>query len=348
MRSGGFTMNFFVAGTKKNNSDILDFSMIPNNPLEPFALDILKEFHNITESNILNNVITDAQETINMNTLFQELDTYAAPYFHTTPSLKLSTLNNTLTIAQNENIIYLNSVMPSALFSYIAIQIYHGTVLKNYSEYMFCYRYTLFVLNEMCYHDFKQPVTFPDADSLKILMGKFVDKENLLHITSDLYYTSTAFALLHEIAHAYLKHDSDDIENEYEADCMAYKIFLNYCYDVNNKLIKSNFNDCMPTYTYLAPMYLLDFYHMIYYTGSFLCHNCEPVKNETFELIIERQEKLKDIFQKWERDQTTDLPYSLYNHFLDGQEHFLNIFVSSDKKGMLDEIKHKNMQRGLI
>lgn len=341
-------MNFFVAGTKRTIIEQTNYNTPNSTPLSPFAFDILKEFHHITSDEKVSEFAENAQKAVNIKTLFQELDEYAAPYFHSQPALTLETLENTVTIAQNENTVYINSVMPSALFSYIATQLYHAEVLGNYMECLFSYRHTLFILNEMCYRDFKQPVTFPDADSIQTFMSKFKGKEQLLDLASDIYYTTTAFAILHEIVHAYRKHTSDKIENEYEADAIAYEIFLNYCYDIQHDIIESKFYECMQPYTYMAPMYLLEFYYMIYYTGSFLCLNCDPVSKELFDIIVIRKEKLMDIFMSWERDCTTKPAYDVYNFYLNGEENFLNMFITSDKKGLLNDLKTQNLRRALI
>ena len=341
-------MNYFVAGTKHPTIELTKRYLSNSTPLQPFTLDILKEFHHITSDEEVAELAETAQTTVNMKTLFQELDEYAAPYFHSQPSLTLDTLENTVTIAQNENTVYLNSVMPSALFSFIATQLYHAEVLENYEECLFCYRYTLFILNEMCYRDFKQPVTFPDANGIQTLMDKLLKREHLLDLASDLYYATTAFAILHEMVHAYRKHTSDKIENEYEADAIAYEIFLNYCYDIQHNIIESKFHDCIQPHTYMAPMCLLEFYYVIYYTGSFLCLNCEPVSAEQFDFIIARKEKLMDVFMNWERDCTPKPAYDLYNFYLNGEENFINIFISSEKQGLLNGLKEKNLRRALI
>ncbi len=341
-------MNFFIAGTKCTTIEKAKNSLLNRTPLPPFALDILKEFHHITSSEKANELAENAQKAVNMKILFHELDEYAAPYFHSQPSLELEILENTITIAQNENTVYINSVMPSALFSFIATQLYHAEVLENYNECLFSYRYTLFILNEMCYQDFKQPVTFPDENSIQTLMDKFHGKEQILDLASDIYYTTTAFAILHEIVHAYRKHTSDKIENEYEADAIAYEIFLNYCYDIQHNIIESKFHECMKPYTYIAPMFLLEFYYIIYYTGSFLCLNSEPVSKEQLEIIVTRKDKLMDVFMGWERDCTTKPAYDVYNFYLNGEEHFLNMFIASDKQGLLNNLKTNNMRRALI
>ena len=141
------------------------------------------------------------------------------------------------------------------------------------------------------------------------------------------------------------QHKTIGIEKEMEADAKAYLIYLNFCRDIQNEKISSDFKECLKAYTYMAPMYLLDFYYVVYYTGSFLCPYHPVAGKEMFDDIVARKDALFNVFYSWESDTDPDEAYDMYNIYLDGAESFLRSFVASDKAGMLDKIKERNCDR---
>lgn len=318
--------------------------------IDATTIEWLKKYYNQNdEENILNKAV-EAQNEINFESLFEELKTYAEQRLNVTLPLHIKTIDDTINISQNKNSVFINSIMSSAYFSYIATQMYHADTLGDEQEDLFCYRFTLSILNNMCYGDFKLPVLFHDKDSAHKLLEKFSNRHNLLDLSTDIYYSSIAFALLHEIAHAYHKHVGGhyDIKKEMEADKTAYNLYLNFCDDICNKRIKSSFEECIRSHTYMAPMYLLEFYYVVYYTGSFLCLNLPPVEKEFFDDIVIRKNHMFDVFYDWEGGEDEQPSYSLYDFYLKGQESFLRSFVASDKDGKLDVIKKENLEAATI
>ena len=301
--------------------------------------------------NELKSIVEQFRKSVNIEPLFNELNQYGAQFFNISPFLSLKYRENTITISQRKDTVYMNTMISSVLFLYIATQIYHSYVIDTHgrdsAENLFCYQYTLFILNDMCFNEFNQPVILPNEESVDMLFSKMADKPNLLDRTSDIFYSALAFALLHEISHAYLKHNEKNfgIEKELEADEKAYFIYLNFCQDIQNNKIASNFKECLNQYTYMAPMYLLDFYYVVYYTGSFLCPYHFSADKKTFDDIVERKNALFEVFYSWECDIDPHDSYDMYNIYLDGAESFLRSFVASDKAGMLDVIKERNWNR---
>lgn len=340
-----FSGHDYIADEKQANSNY------NQKELTPSVLKFLKSYWEKNDEDELQAIVEQSQQSVNIENLFKELDQYAAKFFNTEVSLSLKFREDTIAISQSKDTIYMNTLMSTVLWSYIATQIYHSYVLDTYGrgsvEDRFCYQYTLFILNDMCFNEFKQPVVLPNEESAGLLLSKMEDKPNLLAISSNIFYSALAFALLHEISHAYLNHDEKTvgIEKEMEADEKAYLIYLNFCYDVQNDKISSNFKDCLKSYTYMAPMYLLDFYYVVYYTGSFLCPYHPAAGKEMFDDIVARKEALFDVFYSWESDTDPDEAYDMYNIYLDGAESFLRSFVASDKAGMLDIIKERNCDR---
>lgn len=314
------------------------------------TIEWLKKYHNKNDNESIINQALEAQKEINFETLFEELKNYAEQRLNVTLPLHLLTIDDTINISQNENSVFINSIMSSAYFSYIATQMYHADTIGNEQEDLFCYRYTLSILNNMCYGDFKLPILIHDKDKAHQLLEKFLDKKHLLNLCTDIYYSSLAFALLHEIAHAYHEHIAGqyNLNKEIEADKTAYMLYLNFCDDIYNKKIDSSFEECIQPHTYMAPMYLLEFYYVVYYTGSLLCLNLPPVEKQFFDDIVTRKNHMLEVFYAWEGGENEQPSYDLYRFYLNGQESFLRSFIASDKEGKLDSIKKDNWENSTI
>lgn len=346
-------MNYLVRRGSNSDSNS-DIKCASSKEIDEHTINWLKIYHKTDSEKIVYEKIDEAMKDANLEKLFSELDRYAANYFKTNPKLELEIRDSTISIAQSENIVYMNSMMSSAYFSFLLTHIYHSYVIDNpgedkETEDLFCFRATLFILNEMCFHDFEQPIELPDAESIDMLFEKIQTKLNLFNIASDLFYTSIMFAFLHEMSHAYLNHDTDthSLKKEIEADKYAYQMFLNFCYDIQNDISESNFKECIQVYTYLAPLYLLEFYYTVYYTGNFLCLNVNTVENNTFDEIVKRKEELFEVFYAWDGEIDEDLAYGVYNAYRDAEDSFIRSFVASDKAGYFDEIKKKNIIKGV-
>lgn len=347
-------MNYLVTFSGHDYTSVeKQVNSVRNNKKEltPSALKFLQSYWGKDDESELKSIVEQSQQSVNIENLFKELDQYAANFFNTEASLSLKFREDTIAISQRRDTVYMNTLMSTVLWSYIATQIYHSYVLDTYGrdseEDIFCYQYTLFILNDMCFNEFKQPVVLPNEESAGTLLSKMTDKPNLLDISSDVFYSALAFALLHEISHAYLKHNefTVGIEKEIEADAKAYRIYLNFCRDIQNNRVSSNFKECLKAHTYMAPMYLLDFYYVVYYTGSFLCPYHSAVGKVTFDDIVARKDALFNVFYSWECDIDPNEAYDMYNIYLDGSESFLRSFVASDKAGMLDVLKERNCNR---
>ena len=199
----------------------------------------------------------------------------------------------------------------------------------------------------MCFSEFDLPISFPSDESHKMLLDKFFNKKNLLKISSDMFHVAMSFAILHELAHAYLKHKETDvrIEKEFEADSYAFRILLNFYSDITKGNIDSNFKECFSDSMLMAPLVLLEFYYIVFYTGSFLSSSNKFAPKEMFDEIVKRKENLLEVFYSWEGKVDENKAYELYNSYLNGEELFLQTFVSSDKAGFFDELRKKNKEK---
>jgi len=345
-------MEYYITHSGYEYVNVTDTNNTPNiskNHFNTETIDWLKTYYKTEDENDVIKKAIEADQ-INLESLFTELKEYVYKYLGHTFPLELEFIYDTIEISQSKSTIYINNVMSKAFLAYIATQMYHSNTLGIESEDDFCYRYTLFVLNDMCFNNFKQPVIFPNGASMKMLLDKFSTNQHLLNLSCDIYFSAMAFAFLHEISHAYLEHSPFDqnIQKEIDADSMAFKIFLEYVDDVSKGRFESNFEECMLSHVYMAPMYLLEFYYMVYYTGSFLCAKNAVGKTDIFDGIVKRKNSLFDVFYNWNGGESEQDSYNLYNFFQDGQESFLNSFIESDKLGLLNDLKKRNKDRKTI
>ncbi len=299
-----------------------------------------------TDEGVLHTV-NDANNKVSILRLFNELEIFVLQFFRDDIKLNLKVVDNSIQLCQDGVDIVFNTVMSSAYMGFILSQIYHSYVNDNYrgtqkqTETLFCNRYSLFIINEMCYGDFDKKVDFPDKDSLNILFERMNSFENLLHISADIYFSSIAFALLHEISHAILTHDpgSHSAKKEIEADHCAFKLLISYFEAIKSERIVSSFGEIITDYVYLAPLYLLDFYRVVYYTGKSLCAESFSLPYPFFDEIHERKKRIVSIFDKCEVDVDENISYGVYYSYDDSIKSFLRFFERADKRGELEKYK---------
>ena len=121
--------------------------------LSSFALKFLQSYWGKDNVNELKSIVEQSRKSVNIEKLFNELNQYAARFFNTSPFLSLKYRENTITISQRKDTVYMNTMMSTVLWSYIATQIYHSYVMDTYgkdsAENLFCYQYTLFILKSI-------------------------------------------------------------------------------------------------------------------------------------------------------------------------------------------------------
>ncbi len=344
-------MNYFITCS---NRDIISNSNFDNNCInlreDREIVNLLQRYYNSDNINV-DDIQTIYNKT-SVEALFEELNQYASKFFKTNPTARLSIRTNTINISQSKDTVYINDAISSAFLSFVLLQFYQSDLIDNPvpngdEEKLFCYRYLIFILNEMCFSEFGLPLSFPNDESHRMFLDKFLEKRNILNISSDMFNVAMSFALLHELSHAYLKHSEEDdkMEKELEADKYAYRILLNFYSDIKEGRIDSEFKECFSDYMLMAPLILLEFYYVVFYTGSFLSSSPEFASKEMFDEIVKRKESLLEVFYAWDGEADEQKAYGLYNSYLNGEELFLRTFVASDKAGCFDELRKKNKKR---
>ena len=203
----------------------------------------------------------------------------------------------------------------------------------NLDIYGDCFRYTLFLMNDVCIFGEMQALDANNA-LLHLLNGDM----QIMKLAEDCYWTIVVFSMAHEIAHAYLAHigkkysERHPEKEEYDADAIAYDIVL--------KIImkESNEEPILEKYTYLAPAMYMDFFDLYYYTDRVLYKTM--LSDSEHPNPVKRKGKLFAIVDKDEYDFDTIDGNHLYGGFLDVYDEYRDQVFLKKEKGKLDKIIH--------
>ena len=166
--------------------------------------------------------------------------------------------------------IYIDELILASLFEYVSAYYLWSREYKDKDASGFCFKYVLTLLN---YTNRLGILTNDDLESS--LVKQLVERYDIsaLNLISDLYWSCLAFAFCHEIAHIYLKHTEQPMDDlwkmEYDADTVGYKVYLKLvetAYEDPNVPFSGIFHD----YLYTAPMILFQFYEDTYFMSYWL------------------------------------------------------------------------------
>ena len=210
---------------------------------------------------------------------------------------------------------------------------------ENLDVYSECFRYILFLMNNVCIFGEMQGQYANDV-LLQLVSGDV----QILQLAEDCYWTVVVFSLAHEVAHAYLASigktysERHPEKEEYDADMIAYHIVL--------RIIIENDGDkrTLEEYTYLAPMMYMDFFDLYYYTDRVLYKTRfydpqHPLPGDRLFAIVNKDEYDFD---------TVDGNH-LYSGFLDVYDEYKDQVLLKMEKGKLDKVLHikrRNQMRG--
>ena len=171
------------------------------------------------------------------------------------------------------NTLYIDELLVSVLFEYIAVFYLWATNKDNPELYGFCFQKTLRLLDG-CYR--KGNLDSDEGKSEIIDMINTHCGSNAVIVISDLYWSALAFAMSHELAHIYHEHSkiqcddkSRNWEIEYIADKYGCEVFFNLI-DKKYSEISSPFHEVFQQYAHTAPEILFLFYEDLFYVGQWL------------------------------------------------------------------------------
>lgn len=191
----------------------------------------------------------------------------------------------------NPIFIHIDELFESTVIGFLIAMFKWSKDFSDLNIYGNCFKYILYLLNDVCIFGEMQ-----EAEANKLLMETLNGDIQILQLAEDCYWTIVIFSLAHEMAHAYMKETLgseykklSSIEEEYNADAIAYNIVLKIIIEENTVLEK---------YTYLAPMMYMDFFDLYYYTDwtlyGFRCYDFEhpfpPNRKERLFMIVDREE----------------------------------------------------------
>lgn len=237
--------------------------------------------------------------------------------------------------------VYIDQLLSSVLFDYIAVYYLWATNLDDLDVYGFCFKKALYLLDS-CYRKGNMVPDESKSEIIEMIAANCVDAAP--SVISDVYWSTLAFAMCHEIAHIHLGHteldycDKNSIwEMEYAADELGNRVFLNF---VNGKYreIDSQFFEIFNTYVYTAPQILFLFYEDLYFMGQWMYGELPGDSHPDLKSRIERMlVQSEDPSFDFDTEEGNALLASHWNiSDLFREEFFLKL-----KNGKLEEVKRK-------
>ncbi len=123
---------------------------------------------------------------------------------------------------ENPVFIHIDELFESTVISFLLVMLKWSKDFNNLDVYSECFRYTLFLMNEVCIFGNMQGQYAHDV-LLRLVTGDL----QIMQLAEDCYWTIVVFSLAHEVAHAYLadigkryseKHPEKE---EFDADMIA-------------------------------------------------------------------------------------------------------------------------------
>lgn len=243
---------------------------------------------------------------------------------------------------KNPAFVHIDELFESTVIVFLLAMFKWSKDFDDLDVYGDCFRYVLFLMNDVCIFGEMQGQDANDA-LFQLISGDV----QILQLAEDCYWTIVVFSLAHELAHAYLagigkrysrRHPEKE---EFDADMIAYHIVLKIIMERegNNRILEK--------YTYLAPMMYMDFFDLYYYTDRVL------YKSRFFDpqhpLPIERKNRLFAIANKDEYDFDTVDGNHLYGGFLDVYDEYRDQVLLKMERGKLEQVLHterRNQIRG--
>lgn len=242
----------------------------------------------------------------------------------------------------NPVFVHIDELFESTVIAFLLAMFKWSKDFDDLDVYGDCFRYVLFLMNDVCIFGEMQG-QYANDSLLQVISGDV----QILPLAEDCYWTIVVFSLAHELAHAYLadigkryseKHPEKE---EFDADMIAYHIVL--------KIIMEQEDDkrILEKYTYLAPMMYMDFFDLYYYTDRVL------YKSRFFDpqhpLPIDRKKRLFALVNRDEYDFDTVDGNHLYGGFLDVYDEYRDQILLKMERGKLNRVLHterRNRMRG--
>lgn len=231
----------------------------------------------------------------------------------------------------NPAFIHIDELFESTVIAFFLVMFIWSKNFDDLEIYGECFKYTLFLMNDVCIFGEMQAQDANDA-LLQLVAGDV----QILQLAEDCYWTVVVFSLAHEPAHAYLANIGKTYsphhpeKEEYDADMIAYHIVLKIIMDKNGS------DRILEEYTYLAPMMYMDFFDLYYYTDRVLYKSgfWDPEHPSP----VDRKKRLFAIANKEEYAFNTVAGNHLYGGFLDVYDEYKDQVLLKKERGKLETI----------
>lgn len=227
--------------------------------------------------------------------------------------------------------IHIDELFESTVIAFLLAMLKWSKDFHNLDIYGDCFRYVLFLLNDVCIFGEMQ-----SENANKVLLETVGKDIQILQLAEDCYWTIVVFSLAHEIAHAYFASigkrysDKHPEKEEYDADMIAYHIVLKIIMEQQGK------DAVLKDYTYMAPMMYMDFFDLYYYTDRVLYKTV--FYDWQHPTPIKRKNRLFAIVNKSEYDFETMDGNHLYSGFLDVYDEYRDQLLLKMERGKLSGI----------
>ena len=229
--------------------------------------------------------------------------------------------NESSRIFSTPSLVYVDDLMVSVLFEYVAT--YYLWARYGKPVYAFCFAYAINTMNRCC----RQGFLNSDQNKVRLvsMLKEYCDDRGV-QLIADLYWSVLAFALSHEIAHIFLEHTSGDRmkskdelwTEEYDADAVGYDVYLGLVEQTIPGLA-SPFLSTFHDYLYAAPMILFlfygDLYYMDYWAFGEVVGNTHPPLTERINHLLKISEDSKYQFDTSEGNAVLDAFWNMSDTF---------------------------------
>lgn len=256
-----------------------------------------------------------------------------------------------LEFQQIENHIFISSNALVTLYCFYAILLYQADHLQNNLIKRKCFQNLLGILMDSCLYDC-EPVAI---NAIQFVINEIGEKDNYLSLSGVLTSTSICFTFLHEMAHCYLHHNNQNdgsFESEFEADLLAYKVFLSIIERKNKgKFDGGLFTDSFQNYAYLSPAMFLGYIQTQKLTEIILFDKSsvedKEIKetNACFDSFIKRKDQIINYIEESDADIDTDEGNCLYKGFELSLDSFADALIRTEEIGHLEEYKQGGWER---
>lgn len=101
---------------------------------------------------------------------------------------------------ENPAFVHIDELFESTVFSFLLVMFKWSKDFYNLEVYGECFKFILYLLNDVCIFGEIQGVDANDA-----ILGLVSEDLQILQLAEDCYWTIVVFSLAHEVAHAYLE-----------------------------------------------------------------------------------------------------------------------------------------------